>query len=147
MPMLPQILCLILTFAADDPWDKVRAAKKTGVEMRIYKKDAQPPPIQAKFDEATADSLIVVVKDAQVAIPKDEIERIDYRPPPTNSRVTRETKTTKGVYHSAADSQGQPMAKGKTAPPAAATSSSSRAVSIAGKPGFELLYRAKGASK
>ncbi len=143
--MLPQVLCLLLTFADDDPWNKVRAAK-SGAEMRMYKKDAQPP-IQAKFDEATADSLIVVVKDAQVAIPKDEIERIDYRPPPTNSRVTRETKTTKGVYHSAADSQGQPMAKGKTAPPAAATSSSSRAVSIAGKPGFELLYRAKGASK
>jgi len=143
--MLLQIFCLLLTFAADDSWDKVRAAK-SGAEMRVYKKDAKPP-LQAKFDEATSDSLIAVVKDAQVFIPKDEIERIDYRPPQTSSRVTRETKTTKGVDDSAADSQGQPMAKGKTAPPSAATSSSSSSVAIGGKPGFELIYRAKGVTK
>ena len=144
--MVLTILCAALAMAApDEPWDKVRAVKG-GAELRVFKKDGKPP-VLAKMDEATADNLIVVVKDAQLAIPKDDIERIDYRPPQAGSRVTRETKTTKGVYDSSAGTQGQPMSQGKTGPPPGATSSSSSSLTVGGKPAFELLYRAKGATK
>jgi hypothetical protein len=49
---------------------------KSRAELRIYKKGAREP-INATFDDATDDRLIVVVKNEQVAIPKEDIDRLD----------------------------------------------------------------------
>ena len=139
--MLSRLLFVLpwLALAADDPWTQVREVK-SGTELRIYKKGYKAP-IAAKMDEATQDKLIIVIGESQVAIPKEEVDRIEQRPLPKGSRVTRETKTTKGVFDSDADSHGQPTKLGQTKPPASATSSSSSSVAIGGKPPFEPLYR------
>jgi hypothetical protein len=139
MLSLVPLLVWVAPSQTPDPWAKVKAAP-SGTELRIFKKNVQAP-VLAKLDEASDENLIVVVKDTQVAIPKGDIDRIDYRPAQTGGRVTRETKTTKGVYDSGASGQGQPMAQGRTPLPPGTSSSSSSSLAIGGKPGFELLYR------
>ena len=133
----------LLALGADDPWTKVREVK-SGTELLIYKQGLKKA-IAAKMDEATETRLMIVIGESQVAIPKAEIDRIEQRPLPKGSRVTRETKTTKGVFDSAADGHadghGQPMKQGQTKPPASASSSTSSSVSIGGKAPFEPLYR------
>src|SRR5437764_15155180 len=84
-------LASIAVFAADDPWNKVKDVK-SGTEVRVYKKN-MPQPVLAKMDELTADNLVVVVKNEQVAIPRDQIERIDARPAQGKNRLTTKTET------------------------------------------------------
>ena len=84
------ILAAMTAFGADDPWAKVKDLK-SGTELKIYKKGTAQP-VLAKSDDVTEDNLVVVVKNEQVAIAKDLIDRIDYRPT-KGSRVTTETKT------------------------------------------------------
>lgn len=92
------LLSAMTGWAAEDAWAKVRELK-SGAELRIYKKGAKQP-VLAKRYEATEESLVVVVKNEQLAIPKDEIERIDARPVERGSRIririTKETKVTGG---------------------------------------------------
>ena len=64
--------------AADDPWQKVQELK-SGTELRIQKKGAAQP-VLAQMDEANEERIVVVVKNEQVAIAKDQIDRIDFRP-------------------------------------------------------------------
>lgn len=118
-------------FAADDPWAKVKDIK-TGTDVRVFKKNAAQPVI-AKMDELTADNLVVVLKNEQVAIPRDQIERIDARPPQTRSRATTktETKTTNPDT-----SPAPPGYHAQT--PGTSTSSS---VNFGSKPDFETVYR------
>ena len=125
--MISRLLLVLplLALCADDPWTKVREVK-SGTELLIYKQGLKKA-IMAKMDEATETRLMIVIGESQVAIPKAEIDRIEQRPLPKGSRVTRETKTTKGVY------------EGQTQPPA--TSSSASSVSIGSKVPFEPLYR------
>ena len=129
----------LLALCADDPWTKVREVK-SGTELLIYKQGLKKA-IAARMDEATETRLMIVIGESQVAIPKAEIDRIEQRPLPKGSRVTRETKTTRGVFDSDADGHGQPMKQGQTKPPASASSSTSSSVSIGGKAPFEPLYR------
>ena len=146
--MLSRLLFVLplLALGADDPWIKVREVK-SGTELLIYKQGLKKA-IAARMDEATEDKLMIVIGESQVGIPKAEIDRIDQRPLPKGSRVTREMKTTKGVSVPNADGHadghadriGQPMKQGQTKPPASATSSSSSSVSIGSKPPFEPLY-------
>lgn len=89
------LLMALAVFAADDPWTKVSAVK-SGTELRILKRGSKQP-VLAKMDELTESSLIVIVKNEQVAIPREEIERIDARPAQAGSRVTKETKTSREV--------------------------------------------------
>jgi hypothetical protein len=118
---------------ADDPWAKVRELK-SGTEVRIIKK---PPkaPVLARFDELTDDNLIVVVRNGQVAIPRDQIDRIDARPAKPGGRVTKETRT----------SQTNPAAEPPKPGPYAGTgvpgSNTSSSVNYEGKPDFETVYR------
>jgi len=83
------LLAAATAFAADDPWTKVRDLK-SGTELRIFKKGGFHP-ILAKMEEANPDSLIIVVKNEELAIPRDQIDRIDYRPLKAGGRVTKET--------------------------------------------------------
>jgi hypothetical protein len=126
------ILTAAVLFSADDPWKKVRELK-SGTEMRIYKTSAKQP-ITANMDELKDESLVVVVKNEQVAISRDEIDRIDARPPQTGSRVTKETKATINTHES------QPATPGSRNP-SGPSSSQSSSLSIGSKPGFETIFR------
>lgn len=117
--------------AAENSWDKVKELK-SGTEIRIVRQGVAQP-IEAKLDEAREDSIVVVVKNEQKAIPKDEIVRLDARPK-GGSRVTTET-TTKTERPDA-----RPQATPQSRPPVPGQSTSS-GVSIGGKPGYETVYR------
>jgi hypothetical protein len=125
-------LTALAAWAADDGWTKVREIK-TGAEIRIYKKGVKQP-ILAKFDEANDENLVVATKTEQVAIAKDQIDRVDYRPPKTGSRVIRESKTTTEIDTKTSSSTVPHNAPGPT-------TSSSSSLNIGGKPDFETIYR------
>ena len=93
-------LLLILAAAAvacsgaDDPWAKVKELK-SGSQLKIWKKGASQP-VEAVYDDLDDEKLLVVMKNEQVAIAKDGIDRIDARPstkkdkPKVESSVKRE---------------------------------------------------------
>ena len=121
-------------FAADDPWAKVKELK-SGTELRIHKKGTAQP-ILAKSDDVTADNLIVVVKNEEIGIAKDLVDRIDARPN-KSGRVTTET-TSKQT-----EPEPVPQPPGHaSAVPGTSTSSS---VGIGSKPDFELIYKRRAA--
>jgi len=118
---------------ADDPWAKVRELK-SGTEIRIFKKGSVQP-ILAKMDEAGADSLIVVVKNEQVAIPREMVDRLDYRPSQPGGRVKTETASK---TESPDQRVGEPPNPRESAKPTTTTSTN---YTIGSKPDFETLYR------
>jgi hypothetical protein len=85
------LLFAAAALAADGEWDKVKKLE-SGTDVRIVKKGAAKP-VTAKFDEAREDSIVVVVRNEQVAIERDLIDRIDAKLG-KSSRVTTESKTT-----------------------------------------------------
>jgi len=123
-------IAAVAAIGADDPWLKVRKTD-TGSELRIIRR-GESKPVIATFDDATDDSLIVVVKNEEIAIPKDQILRIDARPAKSGPRMTKTTT------ESTADPQ--PTAKPqeeKLGP----TSSSSTSYTVADRPDFVTIYR------
>jgi len=127
------LLAAATAFAADDPWAKVQGLK-SGTEIRVVKRGATQP-ITGKFDEATDERLILVVKNEQVAIAKDQVDRVDYRPA-AGSRVTVAGKTEQ-VDPAAAK---EPRA-GMNHEPEGGGMSSSSSINVGSKPDFTLLYR------
>lgn len=123
-------IAVFAAFAADtaDPWTKVRDLK-IGSELRIIKAGA-PAAVMAKFAELTEESLIVILKNEQVAIPRDKISRIDSRP--DKSHVKAQTNTTTPSDGSGAS---------KRVPGTAPTSSYSTGVAISDKIAFETIYQ------
>lgn len=128
-------LLLLLTaaaaFAAGDPWAKVKELK-SGTEIRIARKGV-PQPLEAKLDEVRDDAVVIVLKNEQTAIPKEEIDRLDYRPK-SGSRVTAETKSS--------------VERMETKPAAGMSHSSpvpgqtySSGVNVGSKPAYETVYR------
>ena len=118
--LLLLVLSLFVSHAADD-WAKVKSLK-TGAELRVYKKGAGQP-IAAQMGDLTDENLIILVKKTETAIPRDQIERIDARPP-SGSRVTKESST-----------------KDSVGPDGSNTTSASSGYSFGGKPDFETVYR------
>ncbi len=114
------LLACVAGFAADD-WVKVKALK-TGSDLVIFKKGATQS-ISAQFGDLTDDNLIVIVKKTETAIPRDQIDRIDARPP-SGSRVTKE-KTTKETVN----------------PDGTTSTSSGGGLNIGSRPDFETVYR------
>ena len=127
--LLASLLALSL-WGADDGWKKVRDLK-TGTELRIVKA-GERQPLVAQFADANDENLIVILKNEQVAIPKEKIDRIDFRPPQTGSRVKAETKTQTDTT---AERRGRPN---ESRVPGSSTSGG---LSFGGKPGFETVYR------
>jgi hypothetical protein len=126
------LLTTVLVFGAEDPWNKVRELP-SGTEIRIYKRGAKQP-VTANLDEAHDDSIVVATKKEQVSISKEDIDRIDSRPPQTGSRVKKETKTTTKL-----DPKGStPTSPLETGVPSTSSSSS---VTFGSKPDFETIYR------
>ena len=134
--LLLALLTAAAGFAAEDPWIKVRELK-TGAELRIYKTGAKQP-VLAKLDEAREDSLVVVLKNAQVAIAKEEIERIDFRPAQKGRRTKVETKTT------AEPTDQKPVVLlGLPRSPPGSRRSTSSGLTFSSGPDFETIYRRK----
>jgi len=127
------LLSAITLVAADDPWAKVQEVK-SGSELRVFKKGAKQP-VLAKLDQVTEESVVIVVKNEQVAVPKEEIDRIDARPTGGN-RVTRQTTTKMNAPGNPSPSD-QRIGGGSPGP----SSSSSSSLSFGGKPDFETVYR------
>jgi hypothetical protein len=118
--LLLLMLAGLVAFGADDDWTKVRALK-TGAELRVFKKGATQP-VLAQMDELTDENLVVIVKKTQMAIPKDQIDRVDARP--AGGGAKKETTTKQSV-----DADGKE------------TTSTSTGYSFGGKPDFETVYR------
>jgi hypothetical protein len=126
------LLAAATAFAADDPWAKVQALK-SGTEIRVIKRGSTQPLI-AKFDEADGERLLIVIKNEQVSIPKDQVDRLDYRP--AGGRVTVTGKTTQGDPTAA-----QEPRAGMGHQPEGGGMSTSSSVNVGSKPDFEMLYR------
>lgn len=126
------LLATATAFAADDPWAKVQALK-SGTEIRVIKKGSIQPLI-GKIDEANAEHLVIVLKNEQVAIPKDQVDRVDYRP--VGGHVTVTSKTTQEDPGAAKE----PRAGMGHAPEGGSTNTST-SVNLGSKPDFEMLYR------
>jgi len=131
------VLCAaVLAFGADDPWAKVKELK-TGTELQVYKRGSVQP-LAVKMDELTDQNLIVINKNAQTAILRDDIDRIDARP----SGKTRTVNETK-VNEKNAATDPRSTIPGPNSPPGAMsppTSGASSGVTWS-KPGFEIVYR------
>jgi len=126
-------LAALTVFAAENSWDKVRDLK-TGVELRIIKKGA-PKPILGIMDEANDERIIVVVKNEEIAIQKDDIDRIDYRPA-GKAKGTKQTRTT--TTDTTQTTPVGPAGQGAAPGPSTSTSTS---YSTGSKPDFETIYR------
>jgi hypothetical protein len=118
--LLLLMLAGLVAFGDDEDWTKVRALK-TGAELRVFKKGATQP-VLAQMDELTDENLVVIVKKTQMAIPKDQIDRVDARP--AGGGAKKETTTKQSV-----DAEGKE------------TTSTSTGYSFGGKPDFETVYR------
>ncbi len=88
------LLSIGVLFAADNPWAKVTALPNRS-ELRIYQKGVRDA-ITATLADATDERIVVVVKNKQMTIAKDDIERIDARPmePKKKPEVTTTQTTT-----------------------------------------------------
>src|SRR5215475_9175446 len=129
-------LCVALALlGADDPWAKVKELK-TGAELRVYKRGATTP-LTVKMDELTDENLVVINKNEQVAIPRDQIDRIDSRP---TGRVRSTTDTATAEKNAATDPRSN--IPGPNNPPGAMHAPSTQAtsgVSWTSQP-FETVY-------
>jgi hypothetical protein len=127
------VLCsAALAFGADDPWSKVKALK-SGTEIRIYKRGTTAP-LTGKVDEVRDDSIAVVLKNEQVSIDKDSIDRLDARPSQSPRRMTSDTKSK------AEPPDPRPPVGMNHGAPVPGTSSST-SVSFGSKADFENVYR------
>jgi hypothetical protein len=125
---------VIAAFAAsDDPWNAVTKLK-SGAEIRVLKKGSMQP-VMGKFDEADADRLLMVVKNEQIAIPREDVLRLDARPAQAGGRVKVESKTTTNDPQRAKE----PPAGMHPEPVTGTTTTSG--LSFTGKPDFETVYR------
>ena len=129
------LLCLaaLTACAADTGWDKV-CELKTGTELRVFKKGSRQP-ILGTMDEANTERLIVVVKNEEIAVHKDDIDRIDFRPA-GKTHGTKETRTTQSD-----STQTTPVGPaGQHATPGPSTTTSTT-YSSGSKPDFQTIYR------
>jgi hypothetical protein len=135
MNRIALLVLAVAAFAAEDPWDKVRALKP-GSEIRIYKSGARQPFV-GKLDEVKADSVIVSSKTEQTSFAKENILRIDARGGSSGKpTVTRETKMDR---NSIPETRPQPGPR-NTPLPGGPSGSSSTGISFGGKGEFETVY-------
>ncbi len=123
------LLAAMAAVAAEDSWLRVRELG-SGSELRIYRVNAKEP-LQAKFDRASEDSLVVSIKQGQESIPKEDIERIDCRRAPSD-RLVKETRVDRKIAPKGAETTSNTI-------PGATTSVKTR-LGIPSKPGFEKIY-------
>jgi len=96
------VLAAAAAFGADDPWHKVKELK-SGTDLRVFRRGSSQPQL-VQMGELTDDNLVVIDKKTQRAIPREEIDRIDSRPPkPT---WVKEEKTSNTVNPDGSNSSG-----------------------------------------
>jgi|SRR6185312_6382568 len=130
--MLRLALLILLAWTlpgADDPWLQVQQLKSRQ-ELRIFRKGVSTP-LNATYADANDERMVVVVKYKEMAIPRDDIDRIDARPAGKN-RATRET-TEKTV-----DPDYRPRPPHGDDVPGTSVGSN---ISYGRKPAFETIYR------
>jgi hypothetical protein len=133
--LLPLSFALAL-LSADDPWAKVKELK-TGTELRVYKRGSLQP-MTVKMGDLTDENLVVINKNAETAIARDEIDRIESRPS-GKPRVTTESKVaTKDVTGDPKAVIPAPNSRGVGSGPGSSTSSS---LSVGSRPDFETIYQ------
>ena len=93
------LLLVAAACAAEDSWDKVRQLA-SGSELRIYQTGSRKP-VTARLYRVSGDSLVVIVKNFETAIPKDTVERLDWRPADSAARVDAEARRVVGTRESA----------------------------------------------
>lgn len=82
--------------AGDDGWGRVKAIGN-GTELRVTKIGARFG-IVAKLYEVTNESVIVTTKSEQLSIPKEQILKIEYLPPPSARNPRAPTRSGKPYY-------------------------------------------------
>lgn len=122
----------------DDQWAKVKELK-SGTEIRVYKKGTAQP-ILAKAGDATDDKLIIVLKNTETAIDRNDIERIDARPQ-GGRRAKVDSKAT--MNEPAAQPVGGVRPENYPKP----GSGYSSGVSVGSKPDFETIYQRRAGAK
>ena len=130
-------LCFALALlGADDPWAKVKELK-TGTELRVYKRGSVQP-MTVKMGDLTEENLVVINKNAETAIARDEIDRVDSRPN-GKPRVSTESKTTtKDVTGDPKAVIPAPNSRGVVSGTGSTTSSG---ISVGSRPDFETIYQ------
>jgi len=123
----------LAAFGAEDSWTKVKQLK-SGTEVRIFKAGDKAGFI-AKFDEADDERAVVIVKNEQKAIEKDEVERLEAR----TLKGGGLAKSSSTKQNDPAAEVGRPKLRGSA--PVPGLSSSRSSLSFEGKPAFELVYR------
>lgn len=127
-------LLLALPSLAGDDWSKVKELP-SGSDLKIFARGSVQPRI-AKYADATDSSLIVVVKNEQVSIPKDDIDRIEARPP-----VKKAGK--KMVSETHVDDPAQPSTDPgpRRSAPGSSSYSTTTSISSGDKGEFSTVYR------
>jgi hypothetical protein len=136
---MSRIALLFITaalFGADNPWAKVQEIK-SGSDLRIFKKGSSMP-LAATFDEANDERMVIIVKNEQIAISKEDIDRVDARPVPKGGAKGRKLTSESKVKTTDPDY----TPHGDHGVPVPGTSySSGLSMSGSGKPDFETVYR------
>jgi hypothetical protein len=114
-----------------DCWDKMRELASGG-QLRIYQAGAKRP-LTATLDRVSDEALIVVHKDKQISIPRERVERVDWRPGNSGNRVTGEARRNIGSRESAVT--------GRSKDSSLPANSTSAGIRIEGPPGFRTVYR------
>lgn len=129
------------TGAGADGWKKV-VALESGQEVRVVKRgDPVGKTVVGVFDEANEDRLVMVVnKKEQVAVAREEVERVEARPKGNGPRVTKTSKTTQNMPMDRPGPAANPGERMRPVPPGS-TSEVSSGLSVGGKAGYELVYR------
>ncbi len=130
------LITALAALAAEDAWAKVRELK-SGAELRIYKLNSKDP-LLAKFDHAGDESLVVITRNGQVSVLKQEIDRIERRREPRRPLV-KETRTDRKVAAKGAETTSN------TIP--GATTTVKTGLDIPSKAAFETIYDRAAAGK
>jgi hypothetical protein len=92
---IPLLVCSIGPDAdkeASDPWDKLTNIK-SGSDLRIYRKGAAEFTA-AKSAYVTERKVVVIIKNTETAIDKNEIDRVESRPPAGKPAQTKTYENT-----------------------------------------------------
>lgn len=118
---------------AADPWAKVQELK-SDTEVRIFKTHSTKPLV-GKVEEVHADSIIVALKNEEIAVHKEDIDRLDYRPSQGGTHAAKATTATQ----SGPAAQAVPEPLHSRAGSGSSTSSSTN-YSFGSKPDFQTIY-------
>jgi len=133
----------LFAIGADDAWAKLRDVK-SGAELRVYKIGVAQP-LLVKMGELTDENLVILEKNKQTAIARDQIDKVEARAGAVKRTVNKETKTTDNSNDPRNVIPGPTQQLGVKG---ANTSTSSSTTFSTEKPAFEVVYRrATGAPK